>query len=142
MISFSTKRIKCKHFIFTFCGIQVIIIGPQDSGKSTLATILTSYAARLDRSPILVDLDVGQSMASISGAMCALPIEKTNLSIEVSTTCLCIMTIYNLIPILFILFFLTTAYWGAHTAASRAVARLAIGVANNARIRACSHRAS
>lgn len=63
----------------------MIIVGPQDSGKSTLTTILTSYAARLDRTPILIDLDVGQSMVSISGAMCAIPIDKTNLSVEVRT---------------------------------------------------------
>ena len=43
--------------------------------------ILTAYAARLDRTPILVDLDVGQG-SSIPGAVAALPVEKTILSID------------------------------------------------------------
>lgn len=61
-----------------------MIVGPTDHGKSTLAQILTAYAARLDRSPILADLDVGQSFCSISGAISAIPVEKINLSAEVS----------------------------------------------------------
>ena len=38
-----------------------MIIGPQDSGKSTLSHILSAYAVRLGREPLLVDLDVGQN---------------------------------------------------------------------------------
>lgn len=30
-------------------GPRVLIVGPTDSGKSTVSRILTSYAARLDR---------------------------------------------------------------------------------------------
>ena len=43
--------------------------------------VLAAYAARLDRTPMLVDLDVGQG-SSVPGAITALPIEKTILSID------------------------------------------------------------
>lgn len=39
---------------------QVMIVGPTDTGKSSLARILASYAARLGRAPTVVDIDVGQ----------------------------------------------------------------------------------
>ncbi len=37
-----------------------MVVGPTDVGKSTLCRLLVSYASRLGRAPILVDLDVGQ----------------------------------------------------------------------------------
>ena len=37
-----------------------MIVGPTDVGKSTLCKILCNYAAKINRFPILVDLDVGQ----------------------------------------------------------------------------------
>ena len=37
-----------------------MITGPTDVGKSTLCKLLLNYAARQDRAPIYVDLDVGQ----------------------------------------------------------------------------------
>ena len=64
-------------------GPRVIVVGPKDHGKSTTCKILTSYAARLDRTPIVVDLDVGQGSLSIPGCLSAVPVEKSSLSIEV-----------------------------------------------------------
>ena len=64
-------------------GPRVIVVGPKDHGKSTTCKILASYAARLDRTPIFVDLDVGQGSLSIPGCICAVPLEKSSLSIEV-----------------------------------------------------------
>ena len=61
-------------------GPRVMIVGPGDSGKSCLARILTAYAARLDRTPVFVDIDVSQS-STIPGSICAIPAEKSNLSI-------------------------------------------------------------
>ncbi|RYH19364.1 hypothetical protein EON65_26205 [archaeon] len=63
----------------------MIVVGPSDHGKSSFSQILTAYALRLDRTPIYVDLDVGQSPFSIPGSMVALPLEKACLSVEVST---------------------------------------------------------
>ena len=58
-----------------------MVVGPADSGKSTLSKILTAYAARIDRTPIFVDVDVGQG-SSIPGSITALPVEKSALSME------------------------------------------------------------
>lgn len=50
-------------------GPRMMIVGRSDVGKSTLSTILVNYATRIGRSPMLVDLDVGQSQLSIPGTM-------------------------------------------------------------------------
>ncbi len=50
-------------------GPRMMIVGRSDVGKSTLSTILLNYATRIGRSPMLVDLDVGQSQLSIPGTM-------------------------------------------------------------------------
>lgn len=62
---------------------KVIIVGQQDQGKSTLAQILATYAVRLDRNPIYVDLDVSQGLFTIPGTLSAVPLTKTMLSPEV-----------------------------------------------------------
>jgi polyribonucleotide 5'-hydroxyl-kinase len=41
-------------------GPRVLILGSEDAGKTTLAKILTSYALRQARTPILVGLDSKQ----------------------------------------------------------------------------------
>ena len=37
-----------------------MVVGPSDVGKSTVCKLLLNYAARMNRAPIYVDLDVGQ----------------------------------------------------------------------------------
>lgn len=63
-----------------------MIVGPADHGKSTLAQILAAYAVRLDRTPIMVDLDVGQGAFCIPGCIIAAPLDKTCLNVEVLFT--------------------------------------------------------
>ncbi len=46
-----------------------MITGLPDVGKSTLCRMLVNWAARLGRTPILVDLDVGQNQISIPGTI-------------------------------------------------------------------------
>jgi polyribonucleotide 5'-hydroxyl-kinase len=63
-------------------GPRVMVVGPVDSGKSTICQILAAYAVRLDRVPVYVDLDVGQGALSIPGCVTAAPLDKSCLSIE------------------------------------------------------------
>uniref|UniRef100_A0A0D6R4E5 Protein CLP1 homolog n=1 Tax=Araucaria cunninghamii TaxID=56994 RepID=A0A0D6R4E5_ARACU len=56
-------------------GPRVIVVGPTDSGKSSLSRMLLSWAARLSWKPTFVDLDIGQGSISIPGAIAATPIE-------------------------------------------------------------------
>ena len=60
-------------------GPRVLVAGPSDHGKSTTCRILSSYACRLDRTPIFVDLDVGQTSV-VPGSLCALPLQKFKLT--------------------------------------------------------------
>lgn len=54
-------------------------------GKSSSSRILACYAARLDRFPIFVDLDVSQGSVSIPGSLTAVQLDKTSINIEVRT---------------------------------------------------------
>ncbi|GLJ05625.1 hypothetical protein SUGI_0021580 [Cryptomeria japonica] len=56
-------------------GPRVIVVGPTDSGKSSLSKMLLSWAARLSWKPTFVDLDIGQGSISIPGTISATPIE-------------------------------------------------------------------
>lgn len=56
-------------------GPRVIVVGPTDSGKSTLARMLLSWAAKQGWKPTFVDLDIGQGSITIPGCISATPIE-------------------------------------------------------------------
>ncbi|XP_071711547.1 protein CLP1 homolog [Rutidosis leptorrhynchoides] len=56
-------------------GPRVIVVGPTDSGKSTLSRMLLSWAAKQGWKPTFVDLDVGQGSITIPGCVAASPIE-------------------------------------------------------------------
>ena len=45
-------------------GPVVMIVGPTDSGKTSLCKLLLNYAVRMGRRPVFADLDVGQGMCS------------------------------------------------------------------------------
>jgi polyribonucleotide 5'-hydroxyl-kinase len=63
-------------------GPRVLVAGPSDSGKSTTARTLAAYACRLDRTPLFLDLDVGQNAVTLPGTLCATPLNKFSLSVE------------------------------------------------------------
>ncbi|KAK9472346.1 Pre-mRNA cleavage complex II protein Clp1-domain-containing protein [Dipodascopsis tothii] len=46
-------------------GPKVLILGPEGSGKSTLAKILTAYAIKMGRAPMVVNLDPRESMTGV-----------------------------------------------------------------------------
>jgi polyribonucleotide 5'-hydroxyl-kinase len=65
-------------------GPRVLLAGPQECGKSTSARVLAMYAARLDRTPVLADIDVAQSLVSpVAGCLGAISVDKHCLTIEV-----------------------------------------------------------
>lgn len=62
-------------------GPRVLIVGPEDAGKSSLAKILTGYAQRSARSPVVVSLDVKEGVMSIPGTITA-TVFKTLMDVE------------------------------------------------------------
>ncbi|KAK6743663.1 hypothetical protein RB195_010758 [Necator americanus] len=58
-------------------GPRIMLVGPMDVGKSTVCRILCNYAVRQGRSPVYIDLDVGQGSISVPGTIGALFINKT-----------------------------------------------------------------
>ncbi|MFS7948243.1 putative pre-mRNA cleavage complex subunit Clp1, P-loop containing nucleoside triphosphate hydrolase [Helianthus anomalus] len=56
-------------------GPRVIVVGPTDSGKSTLSKTLVSWAAKQGWKPTFVDLDIGQGSITLPGCIAATPIE-------------------------------------------------------------------
>lgn len=60
-------------------GPRVLVAGPSDHGKSATCRILSAYACRLDRNPLLIDLDVGQTTV-VPGSICAIPLHKYKLN--------------------------------------------------------------
>nr|XP_043615202.1 protein CLP1 homolog [Erigeron canadensis]XP_043615203.1 protein CLP1 homolog [Erigeron canadensis]XP_043615204.1 protein CLP1 homolog [Erigeron canadensis]XP_043615205.1 protein CLP1 homolog [Erigeron canadensis] len=63
-------------------GPRVIVVGPTDSGKSTLSRMLLSWAAKQGWKPTFVDLDIGQGSITIPGCIAASPIEMPIDSVE------------------------------------------------------------
>lgn len=63
-------------------GPCILVTGPTDVGKSTLCRILCNYAVRLGRTPIFVDLDVGQRNISVPGSIGAVYIERPSDVVE------------------------------------------------------------
>lgn len=64
------------HFLILYKqGPRVIVVGPTDSGKSTLSRMLLSWAAKQGWKPTFVDLDIGQGSITIPGCIAATPIE-------------------------------------------------------------------
>jgi polyribonucleotide 5'-hydroxyl-kinase len=57
-------------------GPRVLIVGPTDSGKSSLSRILCTYAARVGRKLFYVDLDVGQNGITSPGTISAVQVTE------------------------------------------------------------------
>jgi polyribonucleotide 5'-hydroxyl-kinase len=52
-------------------GPRVLVVGPENSGKTSLVKTLTSYALKTGRQPMVVNLDPRQGMLSLPGSFSA-----------------------------------------------------------------------
>jgi len=52
-------------------GPRVLVVGPENAGKTSLVKLLTAYATRSGRQPVAVNLDAKESMLSVPGSLSA-----------------------------------------------------------------------
>lgn len=52
-------------------GPRVLVVGPENSGKTSLVKMMTSYAVKTGRQPMVVNLDPRQGMLSVPGSFSA-----------------------------------------------------------------------
>ncbi|KAL6710371.1 Cleavage polyadenylation factor subunit clp1 [Coniothyrium glycines] len=52
-------------------GPRILVVGPENSGKTSLVKTLTSYAVKSGRQPVIVNLDTRQGMLSVPGSFSA-----------------------------------------------------------------------
>ncbi|KAL2862365.1 cleavage polyadenylation factor subunit CLP1 [Aspergillus lucknowensis] len=52
-------------------GPRVLILGPENAGKTSLSKILTAYAVKVGRQPVVVNLDPTEGMLSVPGTLTA-----------------------------------------------------------------------
>ncbi|KAL8703021.1 MAG: hypothetical protein Q9201_003797 [Fulgogasparrea decipioides] len=52
-------------------GPRVLVLGPEDAGKTSLVKLLTAYATRCGRQPLAVNLDPKEGLLSVPGTLSA-----------------------------------------------------------------------
>ena len=93
-------------------GPRVLVAGPPDAGKSSLARILAAYAVRSGHAPTFVNLDVGDGGAlGVPGCIAAAPLDRSCLEIESSGA-----GFVRTVPL---------AFWLGHSAAAESAGRFA-----------------
>lgn len=62
-------------------GPRVLIVGPENAGKTSVAKILTAYATKMERQPLVVNLDPTEGMLSVPGTLTA-TVFRTMIDVE------------------------------------------------------------
>jgi polyribonucleotide 5'-hydroxyl-kinase len=63
-------------------GPRVMIVGPPESGKSSLAQTLIGYATKVGRTPLWVDLDPLDNAMSVPGTLAVAPMTASGVTVE------------------------------------------------------------
>lgn len=57
-------------------GPRVLVIGPENAGKTTLVKLLSAYASRSERQPVVVNLDPKEGLLSIPGTLSTIVLDS------------------------------------------------------------------
>lgn len=68
---FALEDLRDKAVQTNEAGPRVLVVGPDNSGKTSLVRILTSYALKMERQPVVVNLDPREGMLSVPGSLTA-----------------------------------------------------------------------
>lgn len=70
-LHFALERQRDEATYYGRDGPRVLILGPEDAGKTSLVKLLTAYATRSGRQPLAVNLDPKEGLLSIPGSLSA-----------------------------------------------------------------------
>lgn len=70
---FALEKLRAEAISVGREGPRVLIVGPSNAGKTSLVKILTAYAVRMGRQPMVVNTDSREGMLSIPGSLTATP---------------------------------------------------------------------
>ena len=68
---FALERLRQQSALDEKEGPRVLVVGPDNAGKTSLVKILTGYAVKAERQPIVVNLDSREGMLSVAGSLTA-----------------------------------------------------------------------
>ena len=70
-VHFALERMRHEAAIHGREGPRVVVVGPDNAGKTSLIKTLTGYATKTGREPVVVNLDCREGMLSIPGSLTA-----------------------------------------------------------------------
>lgn len=70
-LHFALERLREEAALEGKDGPRVMVVGPENAGKTSLVKLLTAYATRSGRQPVVVNLDTKEGMLSIPGTLSA-----------------------------------------------------------------------
>lgn len=70
-LHFALERIREDSSSKSRDGPRVLVVGPENAGKTSLVKLLTAYTTRSGRQPVTVNLDTKEGMLSIPGSLSA-----------------------------------------------------------------------
>ncbi|KAI9786570.1 MAG: Cleavage polyadenylation factor subunit clp1 [Candelina submexicana] len=66
---FALEDIRQKAALNGKDGPRIMVVGPENAGKTSLVKLLTAYATRVGRQPVVVNLDSREGLLSIPGSL-------------------------------------------------------------------------
>lgn len=67
-------------------GPRVMVVGPSEAGKTSLCKILTAYAVKLGRTPLLMDLDPADNCLGPPGSLSVCSMDSDAVTVETQAT--------------------------------------------------------
>ena len=70
-LHFAIEKIRDEAAIDGADGPRVLVVGPENAGKTSLVKLLAAYAIRCGRQPVVVNVDPKEGMLSVPGSLAA-----------------------------------------------------------------------